>query len=239
MDRQLVKIKKLTPQGCLSIEDLVAVEAVFKVLINDEPAWTVNCTPEHLEELLLGGLFTRGYIQNAGQVHRMTVNEAEKKISVEVSTGENRSLVNIQGTQKEELQEEEIFYMADEIFEKSDSLFRKTGCAHCCAWVKKDKIVCIFEDIGRHNALDKVIGYALKEQIPLEQGTLYTSGRVSGEYLQKAVCAGVRTVVSRAAVTSQAVEIADRYGIKLYGFVRKGSCNIYQDRGLSPVRDGE
>ncbi|MDD7219600.1 MAG: formate dehydrogenase accessory sulfurtransferase FdhD [Clostridia bacterium] len=231
MDREKFLIKKINRGEIYEQEDLAAIEESFTVMIKNGSCWNMNCTPENLEELTLGALFSRGYIENADQVLYLTIDRSEKKILVELSKKQSDSdglITEVEHSGYPEKEEqEEIFRMAEEIFEKPGRLFQETGCAHCCAWVKNGKIVCSFEDIGRHNALDKVIGYALKEKISLSEGTLYTSGRISGDYLQKVIRAGVRTVVSRAAVTSQAIEEARKSGIRMMGFVRKNSGNIY------------
>mgnify|MGYP003290479192 CR=1 FL=1 len=129
---------------------------------------------------------------------------------------------------------EEIFQVANECFENPGSLFADTGCAHSCALVHKGQVICQMEDIGRYNALDKVIGYALMHQIPYEDVYIFASGRISAGYITKASDAGIPMVVSRAAVTkrlnfkySQEIDIAGRKNVTLVGFVRKNSGNIY------------
>ena len=87
--------------------------------------------------------------------------------------------------------------------------------------------MCQMEDIGRYNALDKAIGYAVKHRIALNNCFVFASGRISREYLAKAEKAGIPMVVSRAAVTKAAVELAMEKGVTLVGFIRKNGGNIY------------
>ena len=91
------------------------------------------------------------------------------------------------------------------------------------------KVQCCIEDIGRHNALDKVVGHALKNGIPLTNSIIFTSGRISRDYLEKVIRAGVRIVVSRAAVTASAVELARQEDITMLGFIRRNGGNIYHE----------
>lgn len=121
----------------------------------------------------------------------------------------------------------EIFSAAEVFFSRPGELFRETGCAHSCAFWKEREIVCSFEDIGRHNALDKVAGKLLIQEIDPGDGVIFTSGRISADYLKKIIQMGVATVVSRAAVTEAAVLLAEKYGILLLGFVRNHTGNLY------------
>lgn len=121
----------------------------------------------------------------------------------------------------------EIFSAAEVFFSQPGELFRETGCAHSCAFWKEREIVCSFEDIGRHNALDKVAGKLLIQEIDPGDGVIFTSGRISADYLKKIIQMGVTTVVSRAAVTEAAVLLAEKYGILLLGFVRNRTGNLY------------
>lgn len=121
----------------------------------------------------------------------------------------------------------EIFSAAEVFFSQPGELFRETGCAHSCAFWKEREIVCSFEDIGRHNALDKVAGKLLIQEIDPGDGVIFTSGRISADYLKKIIQMGVTTVVSRAAVTEAAVLLAEKYGILLLGFVRNHTGNLY------------
>jgi FdhD protein len=120
-----------------------------------------------------------------------------------------------------------LFSIMESMFEHPGDLFQATGCAHSCALVTDGQVQCYREDIGRHNALDKVIGYALKNGISISKSVIFSSGRISQDYLEKVIKAGFKIVVSRAAVTASAVALAREKNITMLGFIRRNGGNIY------------
>ena len=111
----------------------------------------------------------------------------------------------------------------------SQTLFDQTGGLHGAGLFAADgSLCCSREDVGRHNAVDKIVGHALLSgALPLSGRILLVSGRVSFEIVQKAALAGVGVIAAVSAPSSLAVEAADRFGITVAGFVRNGSYNIY------------
>lgn len=108
-------------------------------------------------------------------------------------------------------------------------IFEKTGGLHSALLVNPEsKVIWAREDVGRHNAVDKVIGEAImNKQIPLSNWTLVVSGRVGYEIVQKAICAGISALVGVSATTSLALELAEEFGLKLIAFAREGRAKEY------------
>lgn len=111
----------------------------------------------------------------------------------------------------------------------SQRVFDRTGGLHGAALFSGDgRLLCVREDVGRHNAVDKVIGWALREgRLPLAGNLLAVSGRVGAEIVQKAAMAGIPLIAAVSAPSTLAVDLAARWGMTVAGFVRDGRCNIY------------
>jgi FdhD protein len=116
-----------------------------------------------------------------------------------------------------------------ELLEGRQKIFEKTGGLHAAALVNPEGVaVWVREDVGRHNAVDKVIGAALMDKkLPLADWTLVVSGRVGYELVQKAVCAGISSLVGVSAPTSLAVDLAAEFGLTLLAFARNGVAKQY------------
>jgi len=112
---------------------------------------------------------------------------------------------------------------------RSQGIFESTGGLHAAGLFTADgHLVCLREDVGRHNAVDKVVGWAVLEgHLPLSKHVLMVSGRSSYEIVQKALAARVPIVCSVSAPSSLAVDVAKRFGMTLVGFLREGRFNVY------------
>jgi len=129
---------------------------------------------------------------------------------------------------------EEIVRTVREAHRRS-RLYQETGGVHNAALCNGGGVIFFSEDIGRHNALDKVIGLALLADLPMEDSLVVTSGRISSAVVAKMVRAKVPVLVSRSAPTSEAVRLAEAFGITLIGFARGARFNVYSNsRRIEP-----
>lgn len=209
MEKQTILIRKIKEGIILEKHDEVAVEQGYQFVLRNGKTVSGTCTPAHVEEMILGSRYLLNDFSE----------EELKEYGLDQNDQEHLQSVNIQ----------DIFEVAGNCFENPGSLFAETGCAHSCALVYDGRVVCQMEDIGRYNALDKAIGYAIKQQLPLSKCYVFASGRISQEYLKKAIRAGLLLVASRAAVTKAAVDLARQENVTLVGFIRKNSGNIYHE----------
>ena len=106
-------------------------------------------------------------------------------------------------------------------------VFERTGCTHQAAFTDGKRIRYFFEDIGRHNAIDKITGAAMLDEVSLSHGALVTTGRLNSEMAVKALRARTPVLASRSAPTTNAIKLSENYGLTLVGFARAGRLNVY------------
>lgn len=214
-------------------------------------------TPGQDNELAVGFLFTEGIIRQAKQIKSVSSGLLENnKVLVTLNDNESPNLpsternfyttsscgvcgkssidaiktVSVYNRQNDPIVVDcRILLQLTKELEKQQSIFLSTGGLHASALFDLDaRFIMLREDVGRHNALDKVLGAVfLKDELPLNNKILLLSGRASFELIQKAAMAGIRVVVAIGAPSSLAVELAEESGITLAGFLRKDTFNIY------------
>jgi FdhD protein len=121
---------------------------------------------------------------------------------------------------------ERIFMLMKE-FQKLAMVYKRTGGVHCAGISDGEKIISFHEDIGRHNAFDKVVGECLAKGISMARKIILSSGRISSEIVLKSAVVGIPVIVSRAAPTTYAIKLAKLYSITIVGFARGRRMNIY------------
>ncbi len=214
-------------------------------------------TPGNDEDLAIGFLFTEGILQSKDQLDFHTpIVQTDNKVKVNLHDNTNPNLRNSERnfyttsscgvcgkSSIEAIKTVSLFLpQNDEIkvasltiiglvntLQKQQALFSCTGGLHASALFDvKGNFIALREDVGRHNALDKLIGYAfLQSQLPLDSHILLLSGRASFELIQKATMSGIKVVVAIGAPSSLAVQLANENGITLIGFLRGSRFNIY------------
>lgn len=201
-EKETILLRRIRDGEILDAKDEVALEHRFTIPLHNGGSVEAVCSPSYIEEFTLG----RRYLLDDLMQKEYPPQPEETLKEVEIDT---------------------LLRLNRELFETPGDLFQSTGCAHSCALVTDGQVQCYREDIGRHNALDKVIGFALKNGIPISKSIVFTSGRISQDYLEKVIKAGFKIVVSRAAVTASAVALARQENITMLGFIRRNGGNIY------------
>ena len=230
-------------------DDLVA-EHTMEIYLNDTPAYEVVCSPTDLSELVLGRLLSDGVIQGTDEVELLYLCENGLRAKVYLPNWEpatnqpaveqvstcctgNRTIADLFRNQTPPRHLRPIAYEQRWIFRLAEAmkedmpLYAATHGTHSCLLMHKGEILRRAEDIGRHNALDKVLGWALMQGIPLEECIVYTSGRIPVDMVMKVIRAGVPVLASKAMPTRESVLLAEEFGLSLIGAARKDSMVVF------------
>jgi FdhD protein len=253
MDSEIEKINvlRLTEEGRESIEDVVVREFPITIILNNEELVTMLCSPKNLDYLAAGFLFSEGLIESRDEIKNILVDE--NRGIVRVNTKEEKELDNeflfkrmitsgcgrgasfyhaADAENQEQIKSDTristgaVLTLMKEFQQKSD-VFRETGGVHSAALCDITTILVFMEDIGRHNAIDKIFGKCMMEDIPTEDRIVVTSGRVSSEILLKVSKRNIPIIVSKSAPTNLGVRLANEMGITLLGFARGKRVNAY------------
>lgn len=233
-----------------SIEDEIVVESSLNITINDRDVVTLLSSPAERKELALGFMKSEGLVGGLEQVERLELGDSEKNVEVELdesveietyferkraltsscgratSVVENLDRLELTGSGPV-MESPAVLTNLMEDMQKRAELFRLTGGSHTAAIASGESVLHLAEDIGRHNAVDKVIGKSLFSGGVLAESILLTSGRLSSEMTLKAIRSRVPITVSRSAPTTLAVRIARAANLSMVGFTRGKRMNIY------------
>lgn len=234
-------------------KDIVVSEYPFTIFVNGKELITLLCSPKSLKYLTVGFLYSEGFISSKSDIVDLKIDKDKGLCFVDIKNksilteklygkrtitsgcGKGTLFYNVIDSFKSKKVEKTLLVSLENIkslvkeFSKNSELFLNTGGVHSCALCSKDEIIIFEEDIGRHNALDKILGKALIEDIPLKDKIVLVSGRISSEMLIKVAKREIPVIVSRAAPTSLAVELAEQLNITLIGFARGEKMNIYNN----------
>jgi FdhD protein len=236
--------------GGARTHDAVAVEEPLEIRIGGEPVAVTMRTPGHDEELALGFCLSEGlapedaslpddFAANAVDVRASSFDPARLRRSFYTTSscgvcGKGAlEAIAVEAPRVESPLRVPAALVAGlpERLRAAQAAFAATGGLHATGLFRPDgELLCAREDVGRHNALDKVVGWAFREGLlPLADAILCVSGRLSFELVQKAAVSGCPILVAVGAPSSLAVELAEDRGITLCGFVREGRVNVYSE----------
>lgn len=228
------------------LEEEVAKEVALAIFVNGRHFSTAMMSPQMKKEFVLGHLLSERVIESLEDIESLKIREdiakvitknpikvfAAKKVIVSGCGGasgflDESKLPKVDSKLK--LDKEILFEGIKKIL--TSDLHKRTGGTHTCAIleVSKTERSFISEDIGRHNALEKIVGYALLKKYHFPDTFVVCTGRISSEMVLKCSVAQIPIIASRGAVTSLAVEIANKTGLTVIGFVRGKRMNIYSN----------
>jgi FdhD protein len=232
--------------------DALAVEEPLEIRVNSKAISTTMRTPGHDLELTLGWLFAEGVISSLEDLMGLEPDPNDENVvlvrlrdglesSIEPRQFSSGSACGVCG--KSSLEQiharmermsnsaqvtAQILYSLPDALRKVQTTFDLTGGLHAAAlFTLPGELLAVREDVGRHNAVDKLIGFSKLENLPLENSVMLVSGRVGFEIAQKCVAARVPILASVGAPSSLAVDLALEFNLTLLGFLRGERANIY------------
>ena len=254
-------VLRLTEKESSSIEVEVARELPLTIILNDQELVTLLCSPADLRYLAVGFLFSEGLLRSKDEIKSVIVDDERGVVRVETSEdkeftkdvlfkriissgcGRGASFYSAADVTSQKVESQmkisasEIFVLVNE-FQHGSDVYLATHGVHSAALCDNKRILVFGNDIGRHNAIDKVFGRCLLEDIPTNDRMIMTSGRISSEILHKVAKRAVPVIVSISAPTNLGVKIADHLGITLVASVRGKRMNVYT-HGWRIIPDGK
>jgi FdhD protein len=233
------------------VEEEIVREFPLTVILNGEEFATMICSPDNLEELVIGFLASEGIIRLFEEIKDLMIDvrlgfayvELYREVDLTLAENSKRFIGSCCGksrqfyfksdvktaktiTSKLSISAEQCYNLMKELLIRSDQ-FRRTGGVHNAALATPEGLLEVRSDIGRHNALDKVYGAILQQRIPLKDKLIVFSGRISSEVLLKISKIGVGILLSKSAPTDLALNLANDLGITAIGFARDNKMNVY------------
>ncbi len=225
-------------------------ERPITLYMNDVEVATVQATPDDLEEMAAGFFVAEGLMADRDALASIDVDHKRGLVYANTaeavpddmvyktryvtsgcgkgvtfsSVGHARGLARVESGLRVDSQD--LYDLMGQMARAATS-YRDTGGMHACGLARGGELLLVREDVGRHNALDKLLGRAWLDRVPARDAVLLSTGRISYEMAVKAAKAGVPVVVSRTAVTDLAAEIAAELGITLAGYARGGKITVY------------
>ncbi len=256
---KLPVVKFKTGEGFKAIKDPVIKESSVRVWLNGREIACILALKNEMEELALGYLYSECLIRDIKSLKNIDYNNRLDAIMVEtseevpdkkvytvrsVTTGCGKAVSYINPLKLDHFDKinsdtkvsaESIVQLMKD-FSGMSTLFKETGGAHSAAWSDGKRIIRVSEDIGRHNCVDKLLGWKLMKR---EESNgivmLLSSGRISSEIVAKVLRSEVPIIVSQSAPTTGAVQLAEEFGMTIVGFSRGNRFNVY----MNPERISE
>jgi FdhD protein len=254
-------VLRFTKEDKSNTELAVAKEFLFTIFLNDRELATLLCSPGNLRYLAVGFLASEGLLHSKDEIKNMEVDDWLGTAHIEIEGGNkiddsyfNKRLIasgcgggatfysvadaatpKIESPMK--ISSDEVFALVSK-FQHGSQLYLATHGVHSAALADRRNILIFSEDIGRHNAIDKIFGKCLLEDIPTDDRVVITSGRISSEILHKVAKRGIPIIISISAPTNLGVRIANSLGVTLISSVRGKRMNVYTNDWRVVTKEG-
>lgn len=246
-------ILRVTEQGKSEVEDGVARECPLTIILDNQELVTLLCSPKDLKYLAVGFLLSEGLIKNKREIRKVILDDPRGVVRVETEEnkgaateplfkrlitsgcGRGAAFYSAADTANQARVESQTKISTGEVFalargfQHRSQVYRATGGVHSAALCDTKGILIFAEDIGRHNAIDKIFGECILKDIPTDDRIIITSGRISSEILLKIVKRNIPILMSKSAPTDLAVDLAAGVGVTVIGFVRGRRMNVYTE----------
>ncbi len=253
---KLIPCRKLSGGRFSPAEAGVIIEKELPVYVNGRHLFTASIAPAMKKEFVAGYLFGQGFINNVSDIEAISMENDGAKVILKngkkASPGTMKASYRIvsgggkmayfdastfpQINAEIRFNKKDIFKAMNTLFNKA-ALYRETEGVHAAGlFTPEASPICIVEDIGRHNTLDKAIGYALLNKIDCDNVFLVSTGRMASEMVTKICRAGIPLVATKTAVTDKGLEIGQRCGLTIIGFVRDVGTKINTDMEVRVIR---
>jgi FdhD protein len=253
---KLIKCRRLTDGKFANAEVSVVVEREFLIHVNGQHLVTASITPAMKKEFAVGYLFGQGFIDDINELGSIKIEDNIARVELKkqgeiperlentgyriVSGGgkavyfEKAALPEIKTRFK--IAKSKIFEAMNTLYEKSRIYVETEGIHAAGLFDPEAAPICIAEDIGRHNTLDKIIGYALINKVDCHNAFLVSTGRMASEMVTKICRAGIPVAATKTAVTDAGLEIGGKCGLTVIGFVRDTGNKINTDMETRTIK---
>jgi FdhD protein len=246
---KIVVCQKLADGRFTRGETTVIMEAELPIYINDRHLVTASITPSMEKEFVIGYLFGQGFINSPKEIVAVKIDNHVAKVQLKDTSGLSQIVRGatyrivsgggraVYATGKElpplhnhwTIPQRIIYKAINTVFETA-RMYRETEGVHAAGLFNADAgVICIVEDIGRHNTIDKVIGYALLNEVDCADTLLVSTGRMSSEMVAKIGRAGIPVAATKTAVTDLGLEIGQKRGLTVIGFLRDAGTTLQTD----------
>jgi len=243
-------VQRVTREDKLETEVMVIKEIPLTIILNNHELVTLLCSPTNLKYLAVGFLASEGFIASKDEIKKIMVDEQRGVVRVETvedkeynsellfkrlitsGCGRGASFYSVADASSRRVESQfkmsvdDVFTLTNK-FQHGSRAYLATHGVHGSALGDTNNILVFNEDIGRHNAVDKIFGECILKDIPTKGRAIITSGRTSSEILHKVAKMDVPILISISVPTSLGVQLADDLGITLIGFVRGKKMNVY------------